>query len=62
MSENKKKFITISCVLTAILFLFGFSFIASEFPFNQTYSTLILGCVAFLVFGVLYKVISEIWR
>jgi uncharacterized membrane protein YjjP (DUF1212 family) len=62
MSDNKKKFLSISCVITAVLFLIGFAFVASYFPINQTYSTFILGAVAFLVFGVLYKVICEIWR
>jgi uncharacterized integral membrane protein len=62
MSENKKKFLSISCVITAVFFLIGFAYVASGFPFSQTGSTLILGAVAFLVFGVLYKVICEIWR
>lgn len=62
MSENKKKLSSITCVFTAVLFLLGFAYVASDFPFDQTYSTLILGFVAFLIFGVLYKVISKIWR
>jgi hypothetical protein len=61
MSENKKKLVSISCVFTAVFFLIGYAYVASNFPINQTDSLIGLALVAFCVFGVLYKVICEIW-
>jgi ABC-type uncharacterized transport system permease subunit len=62
MSEVKKKILSFAFVLVAVFFLIGSAFVTSAFPISQTDSAVLMGVFAFLVFGVLYKIICDIWR